>query len=259
MRGAVVLTASAGSFPGLIEQLRALSIAVEERPLIRFAPPADWASFDAALDAVAGDSRAASPGRRYTAIALTSPRAARAFMERLEARDASARAITSHGIEIWAAGAGTARALADGAGRARVPAEADVGRLGAAAALARAMLEAGVRGTVLFPCGDHRRDELPARLRDGGIEVDDVVCYRSVLASESEARAAAERAAVIVVGSPSVAALLARACGTDARPMLVAVGPTTAEASRASGWPPAAVATHPTAEAVGAAVRTLLL
>jgi uroporphyrinogen-III synthase len=133
-----------------------------------------------------------------------------------------------------------------------------VGDRGAAAALADALLASGLRGPVLFPCGDIRRDELPARLRDEGIEVVEVVCYRSVLAGEAEARRTAERAQVLVVASPSVADLLARACPAGVRPALLAVGPTTAAAARASGWPPARVASRPTAEALAAAVRALL-
>ena len=120
------------------------------------------------------------------------------------------------------------------------------------------MLSAGVRGPVLFPCGDLRRDELPARLRDAGIPVEEVVCYRSVLAGEAAARHAAERAQVLVVASPSVADLLARACPLGVRPALLAVGPTTASAARASGWPPAGVAARPTTEALAAAVRALI-
>jgi Uroporphyrinogen-III synthase len=140
----------------------------------------------------------------------------------------------------------------------RRPDERAVGEQGAAAALAAALLAAGVRGPVLFPCGDLRRDELAARLRVGGIAVEEVVCYRSVLAGESAARRAAERAQVLVVASPSVADLLARACPPEARPALLAVGPTTAAAARALGWPPAGVAARPTVEALVAAVRALV-
>jgi uroporphyrinogen-III synthase len=115
-----------------------------------------------------------------------------------------------------------------------------------------------VKGPVLFPCGDLRRDELPARLKDEGIEVEDVTCYRSVLASEAAARAAAEHAQVLLVASPSVADLLARACPPGVRPLLLAVGPTTATACRASGWTPAAVSARPDAKGLATAVRSLL-
>ena len=104
---------------------------------------------------------------------------------------------------------------------------------------------------MLFPCGDLRRDELPARLRDDGIEVVEVTVYRSVLAGEVDARRAAERAQILVVASPSVADLLARACPPGVRPPLVAVGPTTAAAARASGWNPAGVAAQAERGGVG--------
>ena len=244
MHGTVVVTASVGTFPGLVDALRALPVAVEELPLMTFAPPLDWAPVDAALAELG----------RFDAVAFTSPRSARAFAEHLEARGA----VMPAALALWAAGAGTAQALGDCLGPVRRPDENAVGERGAAAALALALLEAGVRGPVLFPCGDSRRDELPARLRDDGVAVEEVVCYRSVLAGEVDARRAAERAQILVVASPSVADLLARACPQGGRPALLAVGPTTAAAARGSGWVPAAVSARPSADALVAAVRTLI-
>jgi uroporphyrinogen-III synthase len=159
---------------------------------------------------------------------------------------------------VWSGGPGTTAALAPLAPAVRGASEEETGRVGAAAALAAAMLAAGVAGPVLFPCGEIRRDELPTRLRHENIEVDEVVCYRAVLAAEDVARAAAERAAILVVASPSVADLLARVARSGARPRMLAVGPTTAAAARASGWPPAAVADRPDVEALLAGVRSLL-
>lgn len=240
MAGRVVITTSAGSFPGLVEEIRALPAPVEERPLMSFAPPPDWGPVDRALAELG----------RFEAVAVTSPRAARALAER-------AGQVTG-GPPVWTAGPGTGTALGRRLGPVRTPDPALVGSLGAAAALSRAMLEAGVRGPVLFPCGELRRDELPARLRAAGVDVTEVVCYRSLLAGETEARNAAERATVLVVASPSVADLLARACPPDGRPALLAVGPTTAAAARAAGWPPDAVARRPAVEALVTGVRYLL-
>lgn len=245
MRDAIVVTASAGSFPGLLEALGAVPAEVAEVPLMTFAPPPDWRPVDAAARGIG----------RFEAVAVTSPRAARAFAERATALGWAGAGKPK---AIWAAGAGTAQALGEDFGTVRLPDERAVAEQGAAAALAGAMLAAGVRGPVLFPCGDIRRDELPARLRDAGIEVEEVVCYRSVLAGETEARRAAGRARVIIVASPSVAQLLARACPAGERPDLLAVGPTTAEAARAAGWAPAGVAARPTADALAAGVRALL-
>ncbi len=248
MPATVLVTASAGAFPGLAEALRALPVGVEEVPLMTFVPPLDWRPVDAAVRDLG----------RYAAVAFTSPRSAHAFAERVAVLGGAPAA-----IETWAAGAGTAQALGDTLGEVRRPDENEVGKRGAAAALASelaaALLAAGPSGPVLFPCGDIRRDELPSRLRDDGIAVEEVVCYRSVLAGESETRRAIQRAQIVVVASPSVADLLARACPPGVRPALLAVGPTTAAAARSSGWPPAGVAKRPTTEALVAGVRALML
>lgn len=247
MRGTVVVTASVGTFPGLIDALHALPVAVEECPLMEFAPPLDWRPVDGALDRIL----------EFDAVAVTSPRAGRAFAGRLATRGLVVPSPDGRPA-LWAGGRATAESLGGEIGSVKVPASRTSARMGAAAALAAAMLNAGVTGPVLFPCGDLRRDELPARLADEGIAVEDVVCYRSVLASEGAARAAAERARVLVVASPSVADLLARSCPPGVRPLLLAVGPTTAAAARASRWPPDAVSSRPDAAALAVAVRALL-
>jgi uroporphyrinogen-III synthase len=242
----VVLTGSAGSFPGLLEALREIPVAVEERPLLQFAPPLDWTPLDTALDRVSS----------YGAIAITSPRAGDALAERIDARGISW--INQTGPEIWAVGPATATALRGLLGSVRMPGRRNAGGKGAGETLARTMIAAGVERPVLFLCGETRRDELPVELRKKGIIVDEVVCYRSVLASESDARAAASCGSLVVVASPSVAGLLARACPPPTRPRLLAVGPTTATAARAAGWSPAAVAEEPTARAVATTIVGLL-
>jgi uroporphyrinogen-III synthase len=248
MPGPVVLTLSPDSFPGLADRLRELAVPVEERPLLSFAPPMDWSPVDRALGRLS----------RYDALAFTSPRAATAVVGRRRQLGSSSNREHEALPPIWTGGRGTAAALVPLAVVTRGAREDETGRIGAAAALAAAMLEAGVEGPVLFPCGELRRDELPTRLRHEGLEVEEVVCYRSVLADEAAARAAADRAAILVVASPSVADLLARASVVGERPPMLAVGPTTAAAARASGWAPAAVAARPDVEALVAGVRSLV-
>jgi uroporphyrinogen-III synthase len=241
----VVITSSVGSFPGLVESLRAIPLSVEEWPLMSFAPPADWGPLDRALTRL----------ERYEAIALTSPRAAAGFARRLAERRARTGPAGSL-PQVWASGSTTAEALS-GIASVRTP-----GRMapesGAATALAKALLASGIKGPVLFPCGEMRRDELPALLRQEDIEVEEVVCYRSVLVGEDVARAAAERASLLVVASPSVVQLLAKACPAQVRPPILAVGPTTAAAARAAGWAPVGVAQEPTAESLVDSVRARL-
>jgi uroporphyrinogen-III synthase len=246
MRGAVIVTASEGSFPGLADALRERSIEVIHRPLIGFAPPSDWGPLDAALD------RAST----YDAIALTSPRAGKAVADRVSARGISWPQIPGQGV--WATGQATAASLDERFGSVHVPHGVEQESAGAAAQLARAMVAARLTGSVLFPCGDRRRDELPSVLRTAGIKVDEVVCYRTVLAQPSDARAAASRGALLVVASPSVLQLLARACPAGERPDLLAVGPTTAGTARELKWTPAAVAGAPTVSGVFEAITSLL-
>lgn len=164
----------------------------------------------------------------------------------------------SSGPAVWAAGQATAASLENWLGPTHLPDGVQQESDGAAAQLARAMVAARVSGPVLFPCGDRRRDELPSVLKEAGIGVHDVVCYRTVLAEPSEARAAASEGALVVVASPSVVELLARACPTAERPKLIAVGPTTAKAARDAGWTPAAVAQQPTTSGVLEAITGLL-
>jgi uroporphyrinogen-III synthase len=247
MRETVVITASADSLSGLTDALRAIPVAVEEHPLLSFEEPADWTSVDSAL----------KHWTRYGAVAFTSPRAAAAVAGRAQ-RGGMPRMQAERAPVIWAGGSATAAALGRAMGAVLAPPEPETARLGAAAALAEAMLAGGVVGPVLFPCGEMRREELPERLRRQGIVVDEVVCYRTVLSGDSEARAAAAKGTVLVVTSPRVAALLAGACPTRDRPRLIAVGPTTAAAAREAGWLPAGVASAPNVAAVVTTVRDVI-
>jgi uroporphyrinogen-III synthase len=243
----VVITASTGTLPGLTPALQAIPALVEERPLISFADPDGWELLDRALGRLT----------TYRAIAFTSPRAAHAVLGRLHYLGVDwPRGAAAPGV--WAGGSATAAALDQSLGAVRMPAEAEAARLSSAGALARAMLEANTGSPVLFPCGETRRDELPEQLRANRVEVDEVVCYRSILASPGAAQAAAARATVLVVASPRVAELLARSCPLDDRPDLIAVGPTTAQSARAAGWLPAAVAELPTPHGVRAAVQNAI-
>lgn len=244
MTPVVVVTASAGTLADLPAMLGDLPIVVEEHPLIKFEPPPDWSRLDAALDDLS----------RFDSVALTSPRAAQAVAQRMRLRKPPQAQV--RGPAVWAVGLATARALAGTLAPVRMPEQALAGS--SAATLAQAMLDAGCKGPVLFPCGDRRREELPSLLRAGGCEVHEVVCYRSVLASRAEASAAAARASILVVASPSVMMLLAGSCPATDRPQLVAVGPTTSASASESGWPPAAVADQPTSQHVASAITGLL-
>jgi uroporphyrinogen-III synthase len=240
----VVLTASASALPGLAVALARMSIKLETRPLLSFEPPLDWGPMDAAL----------AQRQDYQAVALTSPRAAQAFAERL---DVNGIVWNRAAPQVWVVGPATQEALRSKA-PARRPNTSPQPGTGAAAWLAGAMVKAGVGSPVFFPCGDRRRDELPKLLHTHGIRVDEVVCYRTVLASREQAREAVAGSSVVIVASPSVVGLLADACPGPPRPRLIAIGSTTAEAARAAGWPPAAAAGEPSTPALAASITDLL-
>ena len=242
-----MLTMGKGSFRGLGDVLRNSKISVRDHPLISFLPPPDWTPVDRAI------ARLAS----YDAVAFTSPRAAEYFVRRLRRKGLSASNGDKPGSGVWVSGAETAHALGGVLGSVRVADAGAVGRDGAAIVVAQAMLAANVGSPVLFPCGDVKRDDLQRILRDAGVAVDDVVCYRGLVADQSAAKRAFTRARLVVVGSPSVMHLLASHAGITKRPALVVVGPSTEAAARAGGWPPDAVAPRPTVLALAEVIRSV--
>ncbi|HYF40390.1 MAG TPA: uroporphyrinogen-III synthase [Gemmatimonadales bacterium] len=97
-RDTVVLTASAGAFPGLAATLADLGVELRTQPLLSFAPPLDWHPLDSAL----------AQRRRYRAVALTSPRAAQALAERIDATGVSWQ---ESALPVWVVGVTTEEAL----------------------------------------------------------------------------------------------------------------------------------------------------
>jgi uroporphyrinogen-III synthase len=239
----LVVTLSEGALAGLDDALASRGLAAERVPLLRAGVPASWDPVDVALAQLA----------HYHAVAVTSPRAATALADR-----AALRHVGLAATPAWAVGERTAVPLRRAFGDVRVVRAAPGADVGAAETLADAMLSAGVSGAVLFACGDLHRDALPRRLGEAGCRVDEVCCYRSELVDAAEALRLVGGATLLVVGSPSVLEVLARALPADARPLLVALGPTTAAAGHAVGWSPDAVAQLPDADAVAEACATLL-
>ncbi len=247
----LLIAGAADSLDGLEAALRSagLEATVQRAALLAIEPPDDWAPLDQTLDRL----------DRYSAIAFTSPRAAEAVQSRVESRESGVEEVESREsrvesrVPVWAVGPATAEAVRSFGWSGPLHVSKGTG----GADLAREMLTAGVRGHVLHPCGDPHRPELATGLRAEGVSVDEPICYRSVLAEVSTAGQALERADAVVVTSPRVAALLARA-RRDARPPLVAIGPATAGAAVVAGWAPDAVAEEPTPKSVGAALTRLL-
>ena len=123
--------------------------------------------------------------------------------------------------------------------------------------IAEAILHAGCTGPVLFPCGESHRDELVVRLRAAGCRVLPVPVYRSVLVSPAQCAAALRRVEVVIATSPRIVSLLASAAPPGTRPVLVAIGPTTARPAVDHHWTPAAIAASPTVDGVMAALARI--
>lgn len=184
-------------------------------------------------------TRAVAHPASWGGIALTSPRAAAAAAQAGDAwagpiwavGEATAAWARRLGPDVRGAEAGTARALAD-----RIVADAPA-------------------GTVLFPCGQRRREALPARLAAAGIPVREIRVYTTALRPGPLLGGSPQPGADVAVAffSPSgvEAALADPSFPWAAR--LAAIGPTTAAALRDAGAAPAVAAT-PTPAALLAAL-----
>ena len=242
MTRSVVVTLSETALEGLEQALTDADVTCTRHPMHTFVD-APWDALDGALRLLDG----------YKAVAITSPRAAAALVERARQRGRDLLADR----QVWVSGARTGAALRGSGAVVHAP---NLGRdaEGTAAHLAATMLAARVGSPVLFPCGDRRRDELVTRLGAAGVKVHPVVCYRTVLAPQADAASVAELADVLLVGSPNVMALMASACAQDKRPELLAIGANTALAAREHGWEPSAVAPAPVVAAIADSIRDLL-
>lgn len=150
----------------LVALLEAQGAEPIEAPMIRIAPPDDYAPLDAACVAI----------RRYDWVILASANAVEAFIKRLLATPLDLRAL--HGVKLCAIGQATADRLAElGLKVDLMPAEYR----------AEAMIEAlaasgsldGMR--MLVPRADIGREIVGDELRRRGAEVTEVVAYRTVI------------------------------------------------------------------------------
>lgn len=226
----LVITLSEGTLSGLGQALDQLGAAWVRVPLLRFSDAGGVERLQKAL----------ASGTPYQGVALTSRRSAAAYAAAV-GNDRRA------GLPVWVTGHGTAAAL-----RRCVPLHVveTPAPDGAAAELARMMLASGVRGPILFPCGERHHAALPMLLREAGVPVDEVTAYVAEVASDEAVRSAGGSGRAPIVGSAAVAEALARVVPAEDRGPLVALGPTTARAAAAAGWEPSATADEPTIPAL---------
>ena len=239
-----VLTRDPTSAPAYAAALAPLGLECVAMPVTKHAPPQDPGAL---ARAVAGD---------FAAIVVASPRAAH---ELARARAATAQALP----EVWAVGPATRRALDIAKIRAHHP---DGAR--DSADLARALVAArDLRGQrVLVPRAEEGRTEGLEILRAAGVEVVDVIAYRTVPVTASDP-AVAEGAALLRAGNAAICAVFAPSQVTALAAIVgplsalatrfCAIGETTAAAVREAGVAGVAVAPEPTPEGMAQAVRSV--
>jgi uroporphyrinogen-III synthase/uroporphyrinogen III methyltransferase/synthase len=235
----VVVTRPAGGPDALADRLRELGASVRELPALELAPPADPRPLDAALREL----------DRFAWVVFASAPAVERVLARLEALGLPAAALSSRALA--AVGPATAARLAQALRPPDlVPAEAT----GAALAAALGPRARGQR--VLVPRPAEGRPELVEGLSAAGAEVVAVEAYQTrpapparlaplrtwLLAGELDAVAFASPSAVraVVEALGSDAAIL----GRSGRPILGAIGPTTAAALREYGLSPGVTPTR---------------
>jgi len=201
-------------------------------PMIRLAPPEDWAEVDAALDAIAS----------YDAMLITSANAIRFLAGRAEARGVS---LTPADLEVLCVGPETAKATRD-AGLAvhRIPES----RHDADGLLDEAVKHLPPKGRrFLFPRAEKAREVLPEGLSAVGAQVDSVTVYRTlppeIDAAELRTLLVEDGLDALTFTSPSavenfVALLDGESRAVAGRCTVVAIGPVTAEALRREGLAP---------------------
>ena len=211
----VAVTRARPQASALAARLRELGAEVVEAPAIRTRP----------LAAELGDVDG------YDLVCVTSPNAAHALFERLDAAGLDARALA--GRTVAAIGPGTARALREHGVRADVVPERAVAE-GLVEALAGVAVE-----RALVVRGREGRDVLPDALRAGGATVDLLELYETVAEplDAATARAAAAADYVTFTSASTVRHFLAAAGALDG-PRIASIGPATSAALRAAGHEP---------------------
>jgi uroporphyrinogen III methyltransferase / synthase len=222
----VVVTRRREQAGPLAARLQALGAEVLALPAIVITPPADGGRALRAAVARVGD---------YDWVVCTSANAARSFCAVL------GRPVGLDDVRLAAIGPGTAEALAVHGLHVH---------LVAARSVAEALLAAFPppssrgRGRVLLPRAAVARDVLPEGLRARGWQVDVVQAYRTTSARPPwDAIAAARGAHAITFTSASTVTNCVELLGREAiPPLLVCIGPLTAEAARRHGLTVTAVA-----------------
>jgi uroporphyrinogen III methyltransferase / synthase len=248
----VLVTRPRGQAGELVELLESLGADAVEAPLIRIAPPDDYAPLDDACRGVDA----------FAWVVFSSANSVDAFLSRLREAGLDLRALK--GVKVCAVGTATAaRLAAAGLLVDLVPKEFR------AEAVVQAIAASGnVRGArVLFPRSDVGREVVPEELKKLGAEVTEVVAYRTMIVDlerdgepDVYKMLLERRIDVVTFSSPSAVRNFVKVFGGDASADLLqgtvvaCIGPVTAEAAAQHHINAAIVPSEYTAPALAQAI-----
>ena len=225
----VLVTRARSQTSRLAESLEALGAETIQLPAIRISPVADTEELDAAIAKI----------DEYDWITFTSPNGVQGLRDRLAAHSLDSRAL--FGVRVATVGPATARAVAEMGIRPDLSP-----KVYAAQSLVDEFVSQGVQnGKALCLRSDIGRETLPDGLRKAGLEVDEVIAYRTVMPPHSSdaARAAfgdeSRRVDATTFTSSSTVMNLSMLLGGDVEPInrttVVCIGPVTAATAREQG------------------------
>lgn len=218
----VLITRSTLSNGDLRDELDGLGAIPVECPMLRISLAPDPAPLDAAIKML----------DRYPWIAFTSVHGVRGFFERLSALGRDARALAP--CKVGAIGPIAAGALQ----KCGITADV-VPNPFSEAALTDGILQslAGRNGRVLCPRGNIAGGDLPEKLRQAGVQVDEVVAYQTDPATPPDAvrRAFRDGVDAVLLCSPSAARRFAELKVEIDGAVVACIGPVTANAGREAG------------------------
>lgn len=227
----ILITRAAAQSEALARELASRGAHAILRPLIRIAPPEDFAPFDAALLNL----------HRFDWLFLTSQNAVSAIADRAAALKISLP-LATQGLQIAAVGPATAGAAEESCLTVAYIAQKHQGT-----ALADELAAQLPGKHVFLPRSDRANPDLPNRLRQIGAQATDVVAYRTLPETENTGAVPSsnQNPDAILFFSPSAvrafaeqsqtAAFLSEPAQIQPQPLVLAIGPATAAALRACG------------------------
>jgi uroporphyrinogen-III synthase len=252
----IVVTRAREQSRELLERLESAGAQAISLPLVRFLEPLDTADLDRCIRSL----------REFDWLIFTSANAVTFFVRRCRALGAwppgkgGAQNVADWPRNIAAVGSATRDALEREGLRATIVPQEFSG-----AELAKKLSPVIFGTSVLLPRSDRATEDLPSMLHKAGANVTEVIAYRTAGPESADASVVSAicdgKADAVTFFSPSAFREFQNLAGEgvpagwNSRVALAAVGPVTAQAIRAAGWPLAIEAAEATTASLVAALE----